>query len=73
MPAISAICCCIPIRMFRANPDVLKEYHAKFRYILVDEYQDTKHGAIYWLELLAQRTQGFREEQPLPKPCGAAV
>jgi DNA helicase II / ATP-dependent DNA helicase PcrA len=32
---------CHPIRMFRAHPDVLKEYHAKFRYILVDEYQDT--------------------------------
>ena len=30
-----------PIRMFRAHPDVLKEYHDKFRYILVDEYQDT--------------------------------
>ena len=32
---------CHPIRIFRANPDVLKEYHRKFRYILVDEYQDT--------------------------------
>jgi DNA helicase-2/ATP-dependent DNA helicase PcrA len=32
---------CLPIRIFRANPDVLKEYQQKFRYILVDEYQDT--------------------------------
>ncbi|MDX0752475.1 AAA family ATPase [Sinorhizobium medicae] len=44
-----------PIRMFRANPDVLKEYHGKFRYILVDEYQDTNTAQYMWLRLLAQR------------------
>jgi DNA helicase II / ATP-dependent DNA helicase PcrA len=44
-----------PIRMFRANPDVLKEYHDKFRYILVDEYQDTNTAQYMWLRLLAQR------------------
>ena len=32
---------CHPIRIFRANPDVLADYHRKFKYILVDEYQDT--------------------------------
>ncbi|MDW9592041.1 AAA family ATPase [Sinorhizobium meliloti] len=49
-----------PIRMFRANPDVLKEYHAKFRYILVDEYQDTNTAQYMWLRLLAQQTQASR-------------
>ena len=44
-----------PIRMFRAHPDVLKEYHDKFRYILVDEYQDTNTAQYMWLRLLAQR------------------
>ncbi|NRP70511.1 DNA helicase II [Ensifer psoraleae] len=44
-----------PIRMFRANPDVLREYHGKFRYILVDEYQDTNTAQYMWLRLLAQR------------------
>ncbi len=48
-----------PIRMFRANPDVLKDYHQKFRYILVDEYQDTNTAQYMWLRLLAQRPQGI--------------
>ncbi|KOF15716.1 ATP-dependent DNA helicase [Ensifer adhaerens] len=47
-----------PIRMFRTNPDVLKEYHDKFRYILVDEYQDTNTAQYMWLRLLAQRPKG---------------
>ncbi len=49
-----------PIRMFRAHPDVLKEYHDKFRYILVDEYQDTNTAQYMWLRLLAQRSQPSR-------------
>lgn len=44
-----------PIRMFRANPDVLRDYHQRFRYILVDEYQDTNTAQYMWLRLLAQR------------------
>ncbi|RVH50084.1 ATP-dependent helicase, partial [Sinorhizobium meliloti] len=57
-----------PIRMFRANPDVLKEYHAKFRYILVDEYQDTNTAQYMWLRLLAQQTQGSGKNNPSPTP-----
>ncbi|TIN68159.1 MAG: ATP-dependent DNA helicase, partial [Mesorhizobium sp.] len=49
---------CHPIRIFRANPDVLKEYHRRFKYILVDEYQDTNTAQYMWLRLLAQRPQG---------------
>ncbi|MEM9105025.1 MAG: UvrD-helicase domain-containing protein, partial [Pseudomonadota bacterium] len=45
---------CHPIRIFRDNPDVLKEYHGKFRYILVDEYQDTNTAQYLWLRLIAQ-------------------
>ncbi|MGE3305270.1 MAG: ATP-dependent helicase, partial [Rhizobiaceae bacterium] len=46
---------CHPIRIFRANPDVLKEYHKRFKYILVDEYQDTNTAQYMWLRLIAQR------------------
>ncbi|MBE0691550.1 MAG: UvrD-helicase domain-containing protein, partial [Aquamicrobium sp.] len=46
-----------PIRIFRAHPDVLSEYHRKFRYILVDEYQDTNTAQYMWLRLIAQRPQ----------------
>jgi DNA helicase II / ATP-dependent DNA helicase PcrA len=47
-----------PISIFRNHPDVLKEYHRKFRYILVDEYQDTNVAQYMWLRLLAQRSSG---------------
>jgi len=47
---------CHPIRIFRGHPDVLKEYHKRFKYILVDEYQDTNTAQYMWLRLLAQET-----------------
>ncbi|MCB4770875.1 UvrD-helicase domain-containing protein [Ancylobacter sp. Lp-2] len=42
------------IRLLRENPDVLAEYHKRFRYLLVDEYQDTNVAQYLWLRLLAQ-------------------
>ncbi|ANN58554.1 ATP-dependent DNA helicase [Mesorhizobium loti NZP2037] len=51
---------CHPIRIFRANPDVLKDYHRRFKYILVDEYQDTNTAQYMWLRLLAQRPDAGR-------------
>lgn len=40
--------------ILRDHPDVLAQYHRMFRYILVDEYQDTNLVQYYWLRLLAQ-------------------
>ncbi len=48
------------IRLFRENPEVLAEYQRKFRFILVDEYQDTNVAQYLWLRLLAQRQEGGR-------------
>ncbi len=42
------------IRLFRQNPDVLRQYQQKFKFILVDEYQDTNVAQYLWLRLLAQ-------------------
>src|SRR3974390_2320611 len=42
------------IRLFRENPDVLRGYQNRFRFILVDEYQDTNVAQYLWLRLLAQ-------------------
>ncbi|MFT3725675.1 MAG: UvrD-helicase domain-containing protein [Hyphomonadaceae bacterium] len=42
------------IRIFTEHPEVLADYHAKFRYLLVDEYQDTNVAQYLWLRLLAQ-------------------
>jgi len=56
---------CHPIRILRAHPDVLAEYHKRFKYILVDEYQDTNTAQYMWLRLLAQRPKGGRAVSPL--------
>jgi DNA helicase-2/ATP-dependent DNA helicase PcrA len=40
--------------IFRTHPDVLEGYRDRFRYILVDEYQDTNSGQYEWLRLLAE-------------------
>ncbi len=42
------------LRLFREHPDVLADYHRRFRFILVDEYQDTNVAQYLWLRLLAQ-------------------
>jgi len=42
------------ITIFQKNPDLLADYHRRFRYILVDEYQDTNVAQYLWLRLLAQ-------------------
>ncbi len=42
------------IRLFREHPDVLAEYHRRFKYMLVDEYQDSNVAQYLWLRLLAQ-------------------
>ena len=40
--------------LLRDQPDILAQYHRMFRYILVDEYQDTNLVQYLWLRLLAQ-------------------
>ncbi|MDR3521412.1 MAG: UvrD-helicase domain-containing protein [Acidocella sp.] len=40
--------------LLKTDPEVLATYHRAFRYILVDEYQDTNLVQYYWLRLLAQ-------------------
>jgi DNA helicase-2/ATP-dependent DNA helicase PcrA len=42
------------ITIFQKAPDVLAEYQRRFRYLLVDEYQDTNVAQYLWLRLLAQ-------------------
>jgi DNA helicase-2/ATP-dependent DNA helicase PcrA len=42
------------IRIFQENEDLLQQYQRWFRFILVDEYQDTNVAQYLWLRLLAQ-------------------
>lgn len=46
------------IRLFREHPDVLRQYQHRFKYILVDEYQDTNVAQYLWLRLLSQAPSG---------------
>jgi len=41
------------LTIFKRHPDVLEQYRDRFRYILVDEYQDTNASQYEWLRLLA--------------------
>src|SRR6478736_3016744 len=43
------------IRLFRENNEVLAQYQRRFKYILVDEYQDTNVAQYLWLRLIAQK------------------
>ncbi len=43
------------LTLFGANPEILASYQRRFRYLLVDEYQDTNVAQYLWLRLLAQQ------------------
>lgn len=47
------------VNIFQKNPDVLMHYHERFKYILVDEYQDTNIAQYLWLRLLAQKNKNI--------------
>ncbi len=42
------------LTIFKAHRDVLESYQQRFKYVLVDEYQDTNASQYLWLRLLAQ-------------------
>ncbi|KYO68744.1 DNA helicase PcrA [Thermovenabulum gondwanense] len=43
------------VELFRKYPEVLDYYSEKFKYILVDEYQDTNHAQYIFIKLLAEK------------------
>ncbi|WP_219821509.1 ATP-dependent helicase [Sneathiella aquimaris] len=44
-----------PLGIFQAHPDILQQYQNRFKYILVDEYQDTNVAQYLLLRMLAQK------------------
>src|SRR4051795_1039194 len=63
------------IRLFREHPDVLRQYQNRFKFILVDEYQDTNVAQYLWLRLLSQAPgkQGVPLSSVIPGATGSAV
>lgn len=45
----------LTIQLFRTHPETLEHYRNLFRYIMVDEYQDTNHAQYTLIHLLAER------------------
>ena len=49
----------LPIRLFKENIDILSFYQQKFKYTLVDEYQDTNAAQYMLLRLLTEVKQNI--------------
>tara|TARA_B100000686_G_scaffold353260_1_gene458167 strand:+ start:4445 stop:6625 length:2181 start_codon:yes stop_codon:yes gene_type:complete len=47
------------ITIFKENEDVKKLYQNKFKYILVDEFQDTNASQYYWLKTLSNKHENL--------------
>ncbi len=49
----------LTIRLFKECPEVLEKYRNWFRYIMIDEYQDTNHAQYLWASLLSGRDRNI--------------
>lgn len=47
------------VRLFEQSPDTLSYYQNKFKYIMVDEYQDTNHAQYVLVSMLAEKYKNF--------------
>ena len=65
------------IKLFKSCPEVLEKYHSKFRYIMVDEYQDTNYAQYVLIDLLARGTRNLcvvgDDDQSIYKFRGATI
>lgn len=65
------------VELFRSHPEVLDYYQERFRYIMVDEYQDTNTAQFQFVSLLAQKYQNLcvvgDDDQSIYKFRGANI
>lgn len=65
------------VELFQKEPEVLRQYQERFRYLLVDEYQDTNTAQFALLSLLASRYQNLcvvgDDDQSIYKFRGANI
>lgn len=67
----------LTVRLFQEFPEVLEQYRNKFKYILVDEYQDTNHAQYKLVSLLASKHKNLcvvgDDDQSIYKFRGADI
>ncbi|MEE1014813.1 MAG: DNA helicase PcrA [Lachnospiraceae bacterium] len=65
------------VELFRSHPEVLEYYQERFKYIMVDEYQDTNTAQFKFVSLLAQKYQNLcvvgDDDQSIYKFRGANI
>ncbi len=65
------------IKLFEKCPDVLEKYQDKFRYIMVDEYQDTNYAQYVLIKLLSEKYKNLcvvgDDDQSIYKFRGATI
>ena len=67
----------LTVRLFQENPDILEKYQNRFRYIMVDEYQDTNNSQFLLVSLLSQQFKNIcvvgDDDQSIYKFRGATI
>jgi DNA helicase-2/ATP-dependent DNA helicase PcrA len=48
-----------PIELFQGHPDILEKYQDRFKYILIDEYQDTNHAQYTVTKMLSAKYENI--------------
>lgn len=65
------------VLLFKENPDVLEKYQERYKYIVVDEYQDTNHAQYVLVKMLAERYKNIcvvgDDDQSIYKFRGATI
>lgn len=68
---------CLTIELFKECPDVLEKYRSKFKYILVDEYQDTNGAQLELMQMLCGKYKNIMvvgdDDQSIYKFRGAVI
>ncbi len=68
---------CNTVRLFKKNPDVLEFYQRQFKYIMVDEYQDTNKVQYKFVAMLAEKSGNIcvvgDDDQSIYKFRGATI
>ena len=65
------------VELFETEPDVLQKYQNRFRYLMIDEYQDTNHAQYRFVSLLAKKSRNLcvvgDDDQSIYKFRGATI